>query len=1063
MKLSIKFWTIVFLSINLFASTPTGTLSVFLFKEGKPLTQNEVLIDGTKSLTSDKDGMAKLSLDVGTHQVEIFAKDKEKMNLGYFKKSIEVKENRDTQLISTFTNKKTTPLVEIDTPVGALSKEVKKNVTLGTGTLSGVVVTSNTKQPIEGARVFVKGTGVDTRTDANGRFSVTVPAGVSLSISIVHSAYSAQTTNNITVPKGGNASRKISLTPASMELDEFVVLAPSVEGSIADVIAEEKNINAIANILGAEEFSKKGDSSAAAALTRVTGVTLIGGKSIFVRGLGERYSNVELNSLPLPSPDPTKRVVPLDIFPSSMIGSMKIQKSGTADIPAGFGGGYIDIRTKNQNEEDYIKIGFGVSGNINTGKSVLSHTGSSSDWTGYDDGYRDIPRDILDYSAVHLAESLNDFSRSDLGDGDRTVGEARFVEMTKAYAKRNYGTFMESLPIGGSFSLEGLKSFKIDEDNKVTLFGTYFYKQDHTYTSENFLKYRYDEKSHPVSVVSDGTQTRASSKYEQGAMLNVGYTFSDIFTLKYTKLFTHIGEKNTRETQGVFGSNLDYQYYTYFDWSERELITDQINTEFDYQLFNRKNTLNLGLEYASATLHQPNDFLYQDIRIGETQADYQRVYYTGSQNFLAKRIESEDTVFALNLNNTIDYGFFSEEDTMQVGISYSNKKRSSEYQRFYLKQNGGHGIVDYTTLSGNDPEGLLNTYVRNVTDYASLPFLIDSLFDPSDYYDASVIQRDLFFNMLSKPYDNLEFMVGVRYVDLEQVLSEYIEDRDDEGKIKIINPSLTINDFFPSFSTKYTYNKSNIFDFALSKTFIIPDLREFSSGSYFHPYDVANVHGNPDLNNTLIYSVDFKYSHFFSDDEYLKVGLFYKYLDKPIEDTQLDSSSLPIYSYDNAEFATLYGIEIDGRTSLSFLGDFENYYLSANISLTDSEVTVRPEQEALLTSNHRQLQGLSQVVVNGTFGYDNKARSLALSYNKMGERIRKVGVINEQGVHYGDTIEIPPALLDFVWSEKFSYGLTATLKIGNILDGETTWKQDNKEIRYFKTGQKFDFKLSYKF
>jgi len=1076
MKLLLKLLFIMVLpALLLAAEQKKGSVSVLLFSEGKPLVSNEIKLDGQKIFKTDKDGSIKVPLVAGKHQVEIYGKDVTGMNLGYFKKQITIKDGKDTQVIATLT-KAGADSIDIDTPVAMAAlkdKEVQKAT--GTGRLRGTVLSSQGGNPISGARVFVRGTSVDTRTDASGHFSATVPSGTNLSISVVHSAYSAQTIGNIKVKKDAVTSRTVKLTPASMELEEFVVLAPKVQGSIADVLEEEKNINAIANILGSEELSKKGDSDAASALKRVTGVTLIGGKSIFVRGLGERYSNVEMNSMPLPSPDPTKRVVPLDIFPSSVIGSIKIQKSGTADIPANFGGGYIDMRTKNKSGEDYIKIGFGIKGNSNTGKNVISHKGSDSDWTGYDDGYRDIPSDILAYSAVTIGEPINNFSRTDLGDGDRTAGEERFLQMTQAYAERNYGTFMESLPVGGSFSIEGLKSFEFDNDHKISIFGTYAYKQEHTYREEQFVTYRYDTKSQPDSIISDGSQIKATSVYEQNAMLNIDYAFSDVLNIKYTKLFTHVGEKNTRVTEGVFGSNFDYQYYTYLDWSERELNADQLTGNFDYELFNRKNTLNFGLEYASATLHQPNNFLYQDIRRGETEEEYERLYYTGSQNFLAKRIDSEDNVFAFSLDNKIEYGFFSEEDYMQFGVNYSSKDRKSEYQRFYLKKNGGHGIDNYDNLPGGDPEGLLDTYVRNTTDYDNLPFLIDSLFDPSDYYDAEVTETDLFFNMLAKPYDNLEFMLGVRYVDLEQVLSEYIEDRNDGGKVTQAKPSLEIKDFFPSLSIKYTYDEENIFDLAFSKTFIIPDLREFSSGTYFHPYDVANVHGNPDLNNTIIYSVDLKYSHYFSENEYIKAGIFYKYLEDPIEDTQLNSSSLPIYSYENADYATLYGLEVDGRKSLDFfgskarseimpyLGDLHNYYISANFSFTDSEVTLNEDQVDHLTTNNRQLQGLSQIVANTTLGYDDEDRSVTFSYNKMGERIRKVGVINEQKVHFGDTIEIPPALLDFVWIEKFSNGLTGKLKIGNILDSETVWKQDDKEIRYFTTGQTLKLKVSYKF
>ncbi len=209
--------------------------------------------------------------------------------------------------------------IDIDAPVAvAASVERKEEKATGEGRLTGQVLSSEGNTPIAGARVFVRGTAVDVRTDENGRFSATVPSGKTLSISVVHSAYSAQTIGGISVKKDG-ILKNSKLTPASMELEEFVVLAPKIEGSIADVVAEEKNINAVANILGAQEISKKGDSDAAAALKRVTGVTLVDGKDIYVRGLGDRYSNVELNSMPLPSPNPMKRSVPLDIFPLQLL------------------------------------------------------------------------------------------------------------------------------------------------------------------------------------------------------------------------------------------------------------------------------------------------------------------------------------------------------------------------------------------------------------------------------------------------------------------------------------------------------------------------------------------------------------------------------------------------------------------------------------------------------------------------------------------------------------------------------------------------------------------------
>ncbi len=1067
----------IFLVTNLLilADENQGTMSVLLFSSGKPLVSNEVKVNGKKSFMTDKDGALSVTLNAGKHQIEIYGKDTKGVALGYFKKTVLIKEGRDTQVIATL-SKEGADSIDIDTPV-AISKvkNIKKEDISGTGTIKGTVLSSQGGTAVSGARVFVRGTSVDTRTDENGHFSAIVPSDVKLSISVVHSAYSAQTLANVQVKKGAVVRRTIKLTPASMELEEFVVLSPKIEGSLSDIINEEKKMSAIVNIIGSEEFSKKGDSSAANALKRVTGVTLVGGKSIYVRGLGERYSNVELNALPLPSPDPTKRVVPLDIFPASMIGSMKVQKSGTADIPASFGGGYIDMRTKNRQEDDYTQIGFGLKGNINTGKDVVSHTGSSFDWSGYGNGYRNIPTDILNHATVVVGDPINVFSRTDLGGGNSAGGEARLLQMTKDFVYRDYSVFQEALPFGSAFDIEVLRNFEIDEENKISVFANYGYSQEHVYREENFFNYLYDINSRPVSLISDGIQRISESEYTQSAMLNVDYVFSDVLHIKYTKLFTHVGEKLTRETEGVFGSNFEYQYYTYLDWSERTLNTDQLSGDFDYELFNKKNTFSFAVEYATAKLNQPNNIVMQDVRVGANPAEHERRYFAGGQNFLSQKILSEDSVFALNVDNKTEYEVFSDEDYFHIGLSYSNKERISQNQRFFLDRKGGSSIADYTDISGGNPEGLLDTHIRNETNYDNLPFTVASLFDSSDYFDAEILETNTFINTFVKPQENLEVMAGIRYVNLTQNLFEYIEDRQDNRRIVIRENKILVNNFFPSASVKYEYDEENIFDMAFSSTFITPDLREFSEGLFFHPYEVAVVRGNPDLNSTLIYSADFKYSHYFSQSEYIKVGLFYKYMDKPIEDTELVSSSIPIFSYMNSDFATLYGLELDTRKNLDFLGasaasaikpylgSLSNYYVSANFSLTESEVTLQEVQVPLLTTNHRQLQGLSQTVFNATLGYDAEGRSATLSYNHMGERIRRVGLVNVQGVRFGDTLETPPKFLDFVWIEKFSNGFTGRVKVGNILDDETVWVRDQKELRNFKTGQTLDFKVSYKF
>ncbi len=548
----------------------TGTLSVFVFKNQTPLLGSIVTIDGNRVFKSDIDGSLTTELPVGDHTIEIVGRGLDKQNLGYYKKRITVKEDRDTQVVSTFSRSSSTPLVTVDTPVGKLTQEKsskKLNVT-GKGRLNGQVLSAQGKTPISGARVFVKGTAVDARTDASGRFSVEVPSGVELSISVVHTAYSAQTIGGVKVVKDGSVSRKITLTPASMELEEYVVLAPKVEGSLTDIITEEKNINAVASIIGAEEMSKKGDSTAAAALRRVTGVTLVDGANIYVRGLGERYSNVEMNGLPLPSPNPLKRTVPLDIFPSSVIGSMKVQKSATADIPSSFGGGYIDIRTKERFDEDFIKISLGGQINNYTGTSQLDSMGSATDWTGYDHSFRSIPQPILDATQVQVGQRTPTFTTRDFT-------KEQISEFTRSFPNRIYDLYESTLKPGFGGSIEGAKNFDINDDHHITVYANYSYAQKSKYVPEEFFGYDYDVDGNQYEDPSKyGTIDQVAMGVAHGGMLNIGYNYMDVLRVKYTKLYTKNSIKTTRLVDGIIGSNYSHLTKSYLNWEEREMNID---------------------------------------------------------------------------------------------------------------------------------------------------------------------------------------------------------------------------------------------------------------------------------------------------------------------------------------------------------------------------------------------------------------------------------------------------------------------------------------------------------
>ncbi len=1045
----------------LFAPMPliadaAGTLSVFVFLDGKPLADMEILVDGKFSNKTDSDGSQKIRLTTGRHRVEVSGKNEAGENLGYIKKNVEIKEGKDTQLIARFLSDEDA-LITIDAPLdGGEARVVESS---GKAFLHGTVLSGETQKPISNARVFVRGTSVDARTNKEGSFQIEVPADVPLSISIVHSEYAYQTIDDLSLPKGQRVTREIELSPASVELEEFIVLAPKVKGSIARVVAEEKEMVSISNFLSSEELSKKGDSTAAEALKRVVNLTLIDGKDVFVRGLGDRYSNIEMNSLPLPSPDPLKRAVPLDIFPAGAISSMKIQKSATADIPASFGGGYIDIRTKERIEDDYIKLSVEAKGKSNTFDDVLTYGGGDRDWLGYDDGYREIDGDILATSRVVVGQDVKGLTTEDFT-------EEQLSQFTQDYVNRDYNVVQEKQPPGFALAAE-VSGSRSGDYHELSLFGYYKYGTESTSRIEDYNNYRFDSSTGELEEdpIQYGEIHKSLTECVHNAFLNLGYTYEQVLSLQYTFLFTRNAEDSTRIVDGILGSNDEDMTRYYLDWEERSLYVHQLSGALDYGLFGNDADFRFGFEQARADLYQPNNFNYTFIN--EPGFDGKPYLNNKLSNSVATMLDTNDRLTAFFVKNKFRFGLLSSEDYLDLGVSMSSKERESSQYTFFLRKVGAGTIVDDREMTGTI-EDVYDTYVRPDIPYEERSLVVDQLFRPADLYDAEVDETDLYISIFLKPFGKVEVLAGVRHVDFSQTVYQYVEDRNnpDVSKRRLIQrvpEELTLNDFFPSLAVKYIHDDKNIVDFALSRTYIVPDLREFTSGAYRHPYEVATIIGNPDLVSTDIYSIDLKYGHYFSGIQSIKCGLFFKYLVDPIEDAQRQSSSLPVYTFINSDTATLYGVEIDGWKDLSFIHkSMKNFYISGNFSYTKSEVSLTEEQQTTFTSNERELQGLSPIVLNFTLGYDTKRRSITLSYNKMGERIRQVGLIDGEN-RYPDQFEDPAPLLDFVWIENFRNGISLTTEIGNILQQKTVWTQGDRVTREFKNPMTFSLRLSYKF
>ncbi len=410
--------TILVTSPPVWGNDKKAEFSIHLFQTGLPIVGAELLIssdshakanaqlinstpstfswqiNGKPVIKTNSNGNVAGKLPAGQYQMTIKTAD-QKFN---FNLPLRVAEN--VQILLTFYDDGSKPLLNIESSVlGTIagSKTAPKaRLNQGTGTITAQIVSIETEKPIKDVQVFLSGLKKKLRTDAQGRIKVDLPVG-SYSVSLLHSAYSSQTKDNINIVKDKNTELTFNLTPAGVELAEYVVLEPFLAGTLASIIEEQKTSAEVTTIMGAEQFSRNGDSDVASALRRASGLTLVGGQYVFIRGLGERFSSTLVNGAAIPSPDPTRRVVPLDLFPTSILESVLVQKTYSVDRPGEFAGGTLEMRTRGIPDDFFFNLSGRVGFNsITTFQNGLDYKGGGTDFFGYDDGSRKIPDSIAE-------------------------------------------------------------------------------------------------------------------------------------------------------------------------------------------------------------------------------------------------------------------------------------------------------------------------------------------------------------------------------------------------------------------------------------------------------------------------------------------------------------------------------------------------------------------------------------------------------------------------------------------------------------------------------------------
>ncbi len=918
--------------------------------------------------------------------------------------------------------------------------------------ITGAVVDSDTNTPLVGVTIKVVDTNIKVETDETGTFSLELPVGT-YAFQVSAPFYNAAVLSDIEInTQGLSEPLQVTLEPQIVKLDAINMRVRLSQSGERGLLEKRMRSSRIEDSISTEEISKLPDSSAAQAIKRVTGVSIVGGKYVFVRGLGERYSNTLLNNVEIPSPEPNRRVVPMDIFPASLLASLQTVKTFSPDQPGGFAGGSVQVFTKDFPEALTLSLSLSTGFNTQaTGTEGLTYPGGSLDFLGFDDGSRNLPEIIQEKADGIPIRERGRFT---------TTGFTReeIQEFGRAFANV-WSPERHAIPVN--------QGYKFSIGNSNTIFGKQFgylgvisYGNSHSYNTQVRRDFRIG-LNETLSPVTDYAIEESGHEVDWGSVVNASLRFSPDHRLSLRTLTTHAAEDQTRTWEGFNADRNTDMRSARLQFVERQLFSGQLagTHGFNFGEPEIKNThreenadsmekqsdqSDLSMEwritYSRASRDEPDtrETIYEDR--GDGRYTFRDSSQSGSRFFF--NLEDDDYNSRVDLTVPIkETGFF------KIGGLLRDRDRSFDVRRFRFMPSDN---VDTTVDLASPPETLFST--ENI---APRVFELRESTRRSDNYiaDHNIYSGYL---MLDIPLSiKWQLMTGLRWEYSDQVLTAF--DPFSPGLME--EADLKTRDFLPGLNLTYRLTDRMNLRLAVSRTITRPDLRELAPFEFTDFVGGRTVLGNTELERTLIDNYDFRWEVFpnTTGGGVVAISAFYKRFQKPIEQIIQPQAEVRI-TYENAEGANNYGLEFEARQNLGVLSPKLNAFsINTNAAFIASRV-VLPEDVGIQTSSERPLQGQCPYIINLSIGYEepNWGISSSVAYNIYGQRLSDVG-------NHGapDVFEQPRGELDLSFSRTVADAYKFSFSAKNLLNPAVQFKQGGETLVSYKIGRSFSFAISY--
>lgn len=876
------------------------------------------------------------------------------------------------------------------------------------GTIKGTIIDKLTKEPLTGATIQVSGTSQGTIADVDGNYTLEVKNGT-YTLQVRYVGYKDMQASNIRIGKE-EAILHFAMESDAQTLGEVSVVAKkNLEGERALQMERQKATLAIEN-LGSKEMSIKGISNVEEGVKKITGISIASAGQLIVRGLGDRYSATTLNGLPIASPNPDNKLIPLDLFPSSTVQNITVSKVYDTSAFADYSGAHIDINTKENITDNFFSIGLNTGGKFNTiGK----------------DFYR-MDRDGTLLKTPSMDKAALEMSRNEFNEYVKTKNI--FNTSFAVNKKTSMPEFGGNIGFGRNFNvgkqtLSLLASVNAGSGHQIT--NNAFYKT--LEANGNALDdFKYDSYTDELKLAALGYLGYTLRKHDR-----IGYTF---FYARNASDTYQRREGEDSEGYELVGSNNITHIYT--------LQNHQLNGLHN---FGEREQLELswGGSYSKTSSEEPDRRQVMYIRNSQGGLSLFTLNQQETARYFGELNEEE-----WNANLGLRWKW-NEQNSVKAGFNYKNKDRDYAGTRFYYDlRKLNPTITDiYDTDSYLNQENIANGTIS-----------VGRYMYPYETYKAG---NDIYAGYISTdfyPTRSILINLGVRY----EMSKQWVKYATDGGEKYSKQRNLDKNDFFPSLNLKYTMNERNNLRFSVSRTATRPSFIEMAPFLYQESYGSAQIRGNANLQNGYNLNFDLRYELFKKNGDMLSVTGYFKYLDKPIERTQMLNGGATIHSFNNADNGMASGLEVEFRKQI-----IRDLRLGANVSYMYTNVKL-PESGAY-TNKERSLQGASPILLNADLTYsprfdENRQLNLSLLYNLQGSRIHSVGIsglgdVKQQSVH----------TLNFNTSYSFNKQFSVKLQVNDLLNQDIIFKQEvpktgqTIEVERYKKGINFEIGASYVF